>query len=425
MLKKVLLRAPILSRSGYGEHARFVFRALQTKKTAYDVHIEALNWGTTSWNIDPPQDIIDGIIKRQSFQGTYDICLMVGVPHEWSPGGKINIGLTAAVETDRCTPDWANVCSQIDKVIAVSEHAKRSICGPSSVYVTTNDLGEQQHICCHPSKIDVVGFPVKEFKLNESNSLNLDLKTDFNFLAVSQMSARKNALVLVEWFMKEFSDNEDVGLVLKYNGPSTCMLDRFTLREHLQILLSRYRNSKASVYLLHGNLTEEEMESLYHHDKIKAYASTTCGEGFGLPIFQAAANGMPVVATNWSAHLEFLRAPVTNPTSKKTKVKSLFTKVQYDLKDVPQDALMPHIITEGMKWAYVREDSFRKGIRNVYQSYAARKKEAKLLQEYVREEFSEQQQIDKLLHSIESVSGPVENVSDQDLDNYLEDILSE
>ena len=53
-------------------------------------------------------------------------------------------------------------------------------------------------------------------------------------------------------------------------------------------LLTHYPNKKCKVFLLHGNLSEEEVHSLYVRDDISAYVSATHGEGYGLPIFEAA-----------------------------------------------------------------------------------------------------------------------------------------
>ena len=49
MKLKVLVKAPLLSQSGYGEHGRFVLRALKTREDLFDIYIQPLQWGKTSW----------------------------------------------------------------------------------------------------------------------------------------------------------------------------------------------------------------------------------------------------------------------------------------------------------------------------------------------------------------------------------------
>ena len=60
------------------------------------------------------------------------------------------------------------------------------------------------------------------------------------------------------------------------------------------------------VHLIHGNLTTDEIVGLYRNPSVKCLINLTRGEGFGLPILEAAACEIPVIVTNWSAHLDFL-----------------------------------------------------------------------------------------------------------------------
>jgi hypothetical protein len=65
-MKKVLLRGPVLSHSGYGEHARFILRSLQRYPEYFDIYIINLNWGQTSWidQVDEERELIDSIIQK-------------------------------------------------------------------------------------------------------------------------------------------------------------------------------------------------------------------------------------------------------------------------------------------------------------------------------------------------------------------------
>ena len=68
----------------------------------------------------------------------------------------------------------------------------------------------------------------------------------------------------------------------------------------------RELNLSVPVYLLHGAMSDDEIAGLYRNDKIKALVAPTRGEGYGLPLLEAAASGLPVMATNWSGHKDFL-----------------------------------------------------------------------------------------------------------------------
>jgi glycosyltransferase involved in cell wall biosynthesis len=147
---------------------------------------------------------------------------------------------------------------------------------------------------------------------------------------------------------------------------------------------------KCRVYLLHGDLSDEEMHSLYVHPKIKAMVSLTHGEGFGLPLFEAAYSGMPVIAPEWSGHLDFLYAPPENMSKsakkKKTK-KPYFAVVDYNLAPIPQEAVWPGVLEQNSMWCYPEEGSFKLRMRQVRKDYDKWSKRAKYLQKWILEEF--------------------------------------
>ena len=113
-MKKVLLRAPLLTNSGYGVHSRQVFSWLYSKKDV-ELTVECLQWGKTSWilNSEHENGLVGKIMEcsREVKKGDYDISFQVQLPDEWDPQlAKINVGVTAAVETDKCTQKWVDAC---------------------------------------------------------------------------------------------------------------------------------------------------------------------------------------------------------------------------------------------------------------------------------------------------------------------------
>jgi len=126
-MKNVLIRAPLLSISGYGVHSRQIYRWL---KTYEDINVKThiVNWGRTSWLVNP--DFHNGLVGEIMKSSTdvhkgFDLSIQVQLPNEWDPNlSRINVGVTAAVETDRCNPEWINCCNRMDAVIVPSEHTK-------------------------------------------------------------------------------------------------------------------------------------------------------------------------------------------------------------------------------------------------------------------------------------------------------------
>jgi len=401
MIKKVLLVGPILSNSGYGEHSRCVLRTLIRNMEKFDIYIQPVQWGSTSTDTqDTPENkfILNCIKRAQSYKGTYDISLQVALPNEWKNLAAINIGITAAVETNRCNPEWIKSCNAVNKVITISEHAARSL--TDHAYPMQDQEGNHVGVLQCQKPVKVVGYPVKTFQ-GSAFAQQLDI-SDVCFLNVAQFAPRKNVPTLIKNFVEEFKD-ENVGLLLKINMAGDSLLDRnHTYQAIKQVLdsVDSGKKRKCKIHILHGRLTEEELHSLYMDPRIRGYISTAHGEGFGLPIFEAAYSGLPVVAPNWSGYVDFLKAPVTNETSGKTKTRSLFLKTRFEIKPVRKEALMKDIIMEGAEWAYVDEKHFRKNLRALYQTPKTYQKEAKILQEYLLKEYSEDKIYDLMFQEI-------------------------
>ncbi len=103
MKKKVLVRGPALTQSGYGEHTRFLLRSLRKYEDKIDIYLLAVNWGNTGWlyKDDEERRWIDGLLQKtfeynQSKQ-PYDVSIQVTIPNEWEKVAPVNIGVTAGI----------------------------------------------------------------------------------------------------------------------------------------------------------------------------------------------------------------------------------------------------------------------------------------------------------------------------------------
>jgi len=232
--------------------------------------------------------------------------------------------------------------------------------------------------------------PVKIY--DDLPELDLELEYEFNYLAVAQWGPRKNIKNLIRWFVEENYDQE-IGLVLKTSIKNNSMVDR----EYAEIMIKDAINGiediedrKCKIYLLHGDMSDEEMHSLYNHPKIKAMLSLTHGEGFGLPLFEAAYSGMPVIAPEWSGHLDFLCAPPENASKsakKKKTRKPYFAVVDFTMGHIPQEAVWPGVLEKDSMWCYPAEGSFKLRMRQVRKDYDKWLKRALYLQKWILEEF--------------------------------------
>ena len=387
---KILLRAPLLTNSGYGVHSRQIFEWLEEKKDI-SLFVECLNWGHTPWVIDPDKE--DGLISKimdrsVALDPPYDITFQVQLPDEWDPKlGKINVGVTAAVETDKCSPKWIENCNAMDLIIVPSTFTKNVI--RRSGVLTT--------------RVKVVPEWFNHHILSENlnqicqNDERYNFSTNFNYLIIAQLTAqnpihdRKNLFNTLAWLLEYHKNDPDVGIVLKTNFGRGTVLDHLRTSDYLKNLTSRIRKgSFPKIHLVHGNMSKEEIAALYHVDSIKAYVSATRGEGYGLPLVDAAAAGVPVVATNWSGHLEFLE-------------KGLFLPVDYDMSEIDEGRVDERIFYKGFRWAEPRKSSFFKQLNALSSDYQTHDQNAKKLASNVTKNFHKEsikQKYEEILESL-------------------------
>jgi glycosyltransferase involved in cell wall biosynthesis len=396
MKKKILVKGPAFSLSGYGEQTRFALRALRQHEDKFEIFLENISWGRTGHLIDESEEkawmnvLVMKTVQFSQQKGEYDISLQVTIPNEFQKLAPVNIGYTAGIETTKVSPHWIEKAKLMDKIIVVSNHSKDVY--NSTEYKLKNEQTGEIIDFKNTTPIEVVHFPVK---IIEPKELNLDLKTNFNFLSVAQWGPRKNIEATIVSFLKEFKNDSDVGLVLKINFAKNCIADKIACETKVSSIKKNFPDSKCKIYLLHGNMSEEEMQSLYTHPKIKALISTTHGEGFGLPLFEAVCNGLPVIAPKWSGHVDFLLAPVKEDG--KTRMRNHFVSIDFDLGVVNKEAVWEGVIQADSQWCFVKEHSTMDGMRKVIKNHQSALSAAKKLKEHILQEFKEEKQIQKFL----------------------------
>jgi glycosyltransferase involved in cell wall biosynthesis len=406
-MKKVIVKGPILTQSGYGEHTRFIFRSLMSRPDLFDVYLIPTSWGKTGWLMEETEERnqIDEIVKRtaESMQKgiVFDVSMQVTIPNEFERIARYNIGVTAGTETTKISPEWLTKCIDMEKIIVVSEHTRDSIL--NTKYLATNNKTQETLTAKVTCPVDVINYPVKSYK---KTKLNLDLKYDTNFLTVGTWIPRKNMDNTIKWFLETFKDDE-VGLIVKTSQAKNCLADRRNCLNKLNGILKDYEDRKCEVYLLHGDMSEQEMHSLYQDKKVSALISFTHGEGYGLPLFEAAYSGLPIIATNWSGHLDFLKMP------SKGKMKPMFYPVSHELKFIQKEAVWPGVLIAESEWAFPKEWDAKRKMRQFLKNKTAAKTQATKLKKYLKENFSQEIMMNKVVESVEYFYDNKEKVSDE------------
>jgi len=373
MKKRVLIRAPILTISGYGVHSRQVFEWAMSRDD-FEVSTQILPWGVTPWliNSDDKGGLVGEAMNRSmnptQVPAKFDISFQIQLPNEWDTQvANFNVGITAAVETDKCSSSWIDACNKMDLIIVPSQHTK-------NVLTTSGNLTTPIAVVSE-SYYDIIDSP-------NLMPLDVDFESDFNFLVFGQFTGnnpendRKNLYYTVKWLCEEFANDKDVGIVLKVNSGRATKIDKAVTSKTITQLIeqTRGKNKFPKIYLLHGNMSDEEIARMYLHPKIKAMVSLTRGEGFGLPLLEAAASGLPVIATNWSGHMDFLGL-------------GKFIGVESVLAPIHPSRIDGQIFVEGSRWAHVSEQDAKRKLRKFYQKSELPTQWAKALKEKIRKKF--------------------------------------
>jgi glycosyltransferase involved in cell wall biosynthesis len=371
LMKKILVRGPLLSNSGYGNHARQVFDWVLKTHPDCEIQVQVLPWGSTSWKVNPELDngMIGEIMRRTgNITGKFDVSFQIQLPNEWDPNlAHKNIGITALVESDKCNPLWIDCCNKMSEIVVPSSFVKQTIENTGKVNVPIHVIPES-----------FMGQILSE----NCRDIGINLETAFNFLIVGTITGnnpyndRKNIFFTVKWLCEEFANDPDVGIVIKANAGRGTKFDWPQVTDIFKKVISEVRKGPyPRIHLLNGMVEEDELVSLYRNPGIKAIVSATRGEGYGLPLLEAAACDLPVIATGFSGHTDFLG-------------KGKYLKLDYQMTEIHETRVDGNIWIKGTKWAEVSEEDFKKKIRKFKSSSDIPRQWAAELGKTIREQYS-------------------------------------
>lgn len=316
----LVFQGPIFTRSGYGDHCRDLMKSLR-KMDKFEIKIIPLRWGNTPQNqVDGESEfgrwMLERVITKLEFRP--DVFMQVSVANEFTPSGNFNIGITAGVETTICPKEFIEGCNKMDLIITPSNFTKQNLAG--TVYQQKNQqtgeiVGEFK--ITKPVEVLFEGLDTQIFEKGKKSDILKDVKEDFNFLIVGHWlkgnlgQDRKDTGMTIKTLATVFQylpKEKRPGIIIKTSHAGFSVIDRETIREKIQNLLEPLGDKAPSVYLLHGDLSEEDMSSLYYDKKVKAMVSFTKGEGYGRPLAEFCATGKPIIVSGWSGHMDFLPA---------------------------------------------------------------------------------------------------------------------
>ena len=400
MKKLMLICAPVSSRSGYGDHARDLVRSfLQHDK--YDIKIQDVRWGDCPRNaLDKnntrDKQLLDCIIPQPQLDRQPDIYVDIRIPNEFETHGKFNIGITAGIEATAVSQKWLEGCNKMDLVIVPSEHSKAGFVNTHYDKVQNTPDGKQQKVgdlkLEKPMKVLFEGVDEDIYKPLTKDEIDTDffdminekVSEQFAFLFVGLWGKgdygedRKDVFRLVKIFYESFANKKkQPALILKTSGAGFSLLDKEDCLKKLNQIKSKFSSDWVlpNIYLLHGSLSDEEMNDLYNHPKVKCMVSLTHGEGFGRPLLEATMVGLPVIASSWSGQLDFLDTE-----------KSIL--IGGELQDIPESQIWEDILIPETQWFVADENQAYRMLNFAFENKYEIKNKAKSLMYRNREKFT-------------------------------------
>ena len=323
MKQLMLITGPVATRSGYGSHTRDLVRSL-ISMDKFDIKINSLRWGNTPMNAldeNNPNDlpILQRILKSNELPRQPEIHIQVSVPNEFTPIAKYNIGVTAGIENTAPKAEWVQGLNRMNMNIVPSKFVREIFQKVSYEEIneqTKQKTGELR--VTSPIEVLFEGADTDIYKL--TNQLSSELKTEMNnikekfiFLYTGHWlqgdlgQDRKDTGMLLKTFLETFKNKPNPpALLMKTSGATFSIMDRNEIKQKIDDIKSTVKGKLPPVYFLHGNLTDEEMNQMYNHNKVKAHITFTHGEGFGRPLLEASLSEKIVIAPSWSGHIDFL-----------------------------------------------------------------------------------------------------------------------
>lgn len=316
-----VVSCPIDTFSGYGARSRdFVKALIKLKAEEWDINILPQRWGDCPYgalNEDNPveADILNRIIRTPQMPKQPDVWFQITVANEFQPVGKVSIGVSALVETTILPGELIEGLNRMNFNIVSSNFVKQ-VAQQTSFEKLDPNTKQKIGVVKVDKPIEVLFEGVDTSKYNRLNNLNFDLseiKEEFCFLSVGHWLSgelgedRKQMTTLVKSFLEAFRDKKKrPALILKTGLAGFSTLEEEAILGQIHTIRQTVGGDMPNIYFLHGELTDEEMNALYNHEKVKAFALVG-NEGFGRPYLEfSAASSKPIICSPFSGHIDFL-----------------------------------------------------------------------------------------------------------------------
>jgi glycosyltransferase involved in cell wall biosynthesis len=356
-------------------------------------------WGDCPWNFlsqdDPLRTRFIGGLQQKP-----DIWMQITVPNEFQPVGNFNIGISAGIETNIYPADFIEGSNRMDLNLVSSQHSKNV--AQQTQFDKKNQQGqiEKNIKLLKPIEVLFEGLDLdKYYKNSQKSSILNDIPEEFCFLYTGHWlpgvfgEDRKNTGLMIKTFLETFNtpSKKKPALILKTNHVSYSLIDREEILKKINEIRTQIPGNLPNIYLLHGEITDKEMNELNNDPKVKAFVSFTKGEGFGRPLLEAAITGKPILTTNWSGHIDFI-----NPDYN--------VLIGGELKPVHKSAANRFLLKES-QWFNINTPIASRAMKDIFNHYKKYAEISRKQTQYIKNNFSLDKMgelINKLMPTIEA-----------------------
>ncbi len=387
-----VVSCPIDTFSGYGARSRdFVKSLIEAKDKEWDIKILPQRWGDCPWNFLPQDDPL-----RQRFIGQLTqqpiIWIQITVPNEFQAVGQFNIGVSAGIESTIYPAEFIEGSNRMNLNLVSSEHSKQVALSSSfqKKDSKTNQVLNQIKLE-KPIEVLFEGLDLNIYHKGADILPALNgIKEDFCFLYTGHWlpgafgEDRKNTGLMVKTFLETFkgSGRKKPALILKTNHVNYSLIDREEILAKINQIKEKIGGNLPNIYLVHGELTDEEMNQLNNDPKVKAFVSFTKGEGYGRPLAEAAITGKPVIVSNWSGHKDFIH-PNYN------------ILIGGELKNIHPSAANQFLLKES-QWFNINTNIASKAMKDVFKYYKKYLEKSRKQTQYLKDNYSFDKMTEKL-----------------------------
>jgi hypothetical protein len=264
-------------------------------------------------------------------------------------------------ETDRIPSHWTELCNRCDAVVVPSTFCqdvfkKSGVTVPVHILPIPTDVHKFEKVQVNPDLVEMT-----EGKLI--------------FYSIFQWGERKNPKALLNSYYSSFGSKDDVLLIIKthINGTDNEHLEVENKVKSIRNNIKRNGSDYPKVMLISNNLNEDQIAQMHKVGNI--YLSSTRGEGWNLPAFDAALAGNHIIATAFSSHMDFI------DTYNHFKYQ-IYNRVPFQLEHCHNAG---QLYTANQKWASVNIHEFSNRMKMAYEDW---KQNGKLTLQNRRDEYS-------------------------------------